>query len=526
MWKRLIMMLVAAATLLGLLPAAVSASPPAMYGDWHFAWASKPVAVSYAPSALYSQNPSGDAITINRLNAGTYNVIFEGANLNDGTVHVSAYASSATCSVGSWTGTTIRVNCADDTGAPVNSKFTVLHTNSTDEAYAYAHAPSVGSHAPLASYSNNPGGGATTVFRNAVGRYRVNFDGHNLSGHNVQVTAYNSTAHCAPFVWSGESVSVDCHGPNGNLVDSRFTVLATAADNTSYAWVGDATSASSTPAADHANNPAGGSVQVARTQMGRYSVRFPDATFPSGIVLATAYQSNAVCNTSGWGGDALGVRCYDSSGAPVDSRFSVIHLNPFVFVLPPFFFVCDGQSVTVNIGLGQTPTEGPDVILGTSGDDVIDGLGGDDIICGLGGDDTLRGAKGADRILGGDGNDIIRGMGGADALFGGAGSDRLIGNHRNDLLMGGEGNDFLLGGAGRDRGRGEAGNDTINGGPGPDRLWGDAGDDIVKGQTGNDVLFGGADADRLIGGLGINTLDGGAGPDTCRVDNDSPPEAC
>jgi hypothetical protein len=187
---------------------------------------------------------------------------------------------------------------------------------------------------------------------------------------------------------------------------------------------------------------------------------------------------------------------------------------------------CDGHTVTVDISAGESPTSGDDVILGTAGDDEIDGLEGDDIICGLEGNDLLRGAKGADKLIGGPGNDTLRGMGGADVLDGGAGNDRLIGNHRNDLLLGGEDGDILQGGAGRDRVRGDAGNDKLNGGPGPDKLWGDAGDDLIKGQTGNDTLLGGTGSDRLIGGLGVNSLDGGSGVDTCRVDNNSAPEAC
>src|SRR5690606_5762985 len=43
---------------------------------------------------------------------------------------------------------------------------------------------------------------------------------------------------------------------------------------------------------------------------------------------------------------------------------------------------CQGQEVTVDLRLGQEPTEGDDVILGTPGPDLIDGLGGDDVICG------------------------------------------------------------------------------------------------------------------------------------------------
>jgi hypothetical protein len=37
---------------------------------------------------------------------------------------------------------------------------------------------------------------------------------------------------------------------------------------------------------------------------------------------------------------------------------------------------CGGQTVTVDIGAGDSPTNGPDVIRGTRGDDLINGGGG------------------------------------------------------------------------------------------------------------------------------------------------------
>ena len=56
---------------------------------------------------------------------------------------------------------------------------------------------------------------------------------------------------------------------------------------------------------------------------------------------------------------------------------------------------CSGAAVTVDLALGQAPTEGDDVILGTDGDDVINGLDGNDVICGEGGNDTINAGNGA-----------------------------------------------------------------------------------------------------------------------------------
>ncbi|MDH4171878.1 MAG: S8 family serine peptidase, partial [Acidimicrobiia bacterium] len=46
---------------------------------------------------------------------------------------------------------------------------------------------------------------------------------------------------------------------------------------------------------------------------------------------------------------------------------------------------CNGLAVTVDLNVGQVPTAGADVILGTPGADVIVALGGDDTICAQGG---------------------------------------------------------------------------------------------------------------------------------------------
>ena len=80
------------------------------------------------------------------------------------------------------------------------------------------------------------------------------------------------------------------------------------------------------------------------------------------------------------------------------------------------------------------PTEGNDVIFGTSGDDLIHGLGGND---------KIDGGAGNDMLFGDDGNDTITGGAGLDTLTGGNGTDIFLdtaaglnGDHITDLLPG------------------------------------------------------------------------------------------
>lgn len=133
---------------------------------------------------------------------------------------------------------------------------------------------------------------------------------------------------------------------------------------------------------------------------------------------------------------------------------------------------CAGRAVTVDLGKGQLPTAGTDVILGTAGPDTIAAGNGADIVCGGGGDDTIDPGAGNDQVLGGAGADVIYGRSGADRLEGGGGNDRLLAGDDNDQLYGGSGGDALDGGAGADRLYAGSQSDTCNGRGGNDAQTG------------------------------------------------------
>ena len=171
---------------------------------------------------------------------------------------------------------------------------------------------------------------------------------------------------------------------------------------------------------------------------------------------------------------------------------------------------CGGEDVTVNLALGEMPTDGDDVILGTDGDDVINGLGGNDVICGEGGNDTINAGNGADTVFGGAGDDVINAGQGRDTVYGQGGDDFVSGGRGKDTLVGGGGDDDLRGNNGTDTISGGAGNDAINGGQKADVLNGDNGDDTIVGGTRPDTIDGGAGADILDGG--------GSDFDTCVED--------
>ena len=187
--------------------------------------------------------------------------------------------------------------------------------------------------------------------------------------------------------------------------------------------------------------------------------------------------------------------------------------------------LCNGLAATVDLSLGQTPTDGDDVIVGTAGADVINAGAGNDVVCARGGADTVRGAAGRDHIFGGKGADVLRGGRGADIILGETGGDTIYANsgrdtvrggRGRDAIEGGKGDDRLKGGGGRDRIEGNSGADIIGGNSAIDTLLGGKGNDTIKGGTRGDTINGNSGRDTLLGGKGDDTIRGGRGNDTIR----------
>lgn len=177
--------------------------------------------------------------------------------------------------------------------------------------------------------------------------------------------------------------------------------------------------------------------------------------------------------------------------------------------------LCNGKLVSVSIGLGDNPTDGHDVIMGTTGPDNINGLDGNDTICGLGGADRIRGGPGRDTVLAGDGPDYVHGGGGDDTLLGEQGNDQILGAAGLDRINGGKNSDILYGNGSADLISGGTGNDEIAGGNGADNMSGGDGNDTIRGLVGPDILIGGAGDDKMFGGKGNDVLSGGSGLDRC-----------
>lgn len=177
-----------------------------------------------------------------------------------------------------------------------------------------------------------------------------------------------------------------------------------------------------------------------------------------------------------------------------------------------------GTVAVVDLALGESPTSGQDLILGTPQDDQIVADAGDFVCGGPGNDSITFNSPTADlttgTVFGGAGDDVIDlgALGGA-SVWAGSGDDTVAGSAGNDELNGNSGSDRIWGRAGDDKIFGESGDDKIRGGPGDDTLNGDAGADDINGSSGDDNVVGGDGADTLRGGTGDDLLRGDAGDD-------------
>jgi Ca2+-binding RTX toxin-like protein len=157
---------------------------------------------------------------------------------------------------------------------------------------------------------------------------------------------------------------------------------------------------------------------------------------------------------------------------------------------------CAGRAVTVDLALGDRPTAGDDVIVGTTGADAINAGAGDDVVCGRAGDDTIQGGAGTDIVVGGPGADTASYAGSASAV---------------DVSLATTAAQATGPATGRDTLRMV---ERLKGSPGADRLAGDGADNRLAGGTGADTLLGRSGDDTLLGGGGPDDCQGGSGSDS------------
>lgn len=261
-----------------------------------------------------------------------------------------------------------------DLGAPA-----VSITDAT-RAYVWANDEDAANYTPDDRYSYNSAGGEITITRSDVGTYAVSFADLDLSsGGNIQVTAYGSdTAQCRVAGWF-TTVDVLCTSPDGQPVDSRYTVLftepeaGTTVPGLAYVWASQESEDDYTPGAAYSYTPTGDPVTINRSGTGVYRITFGgmnvDLNF--GHVQVSAYGSTAAtCQVSNWSGVPLGVsvRCFDSAGDPVDTQYTLLVTWPTEPDVPGVAFAFAGRAEEASYTPNSFYSYGPGDLTATRTD--------------------------------------------------------------------------------------------------------------------------------------------------------------
>ena len=117
-----------------------------------------------------------------------------------------------------------------------------------------------------------------------------------------------------------------------------FSILAAlalptlaSAQKSGYVWADNPTSAGYTPSATYSFNPSGGATSITRSGVGTYAVQFSGlggGSSSGGNVQVTAYGGGSeTCKVVSWGSGGASfvanVRCFNSAGSSVDTRYSI-----------------------------------------------------------------------------------------------------------------------------------------------------------------------------------------------------------
>lgn len=154
-------------------------------------------------------------------------------------------------------------------------------------------------------------------------------------GGNVQVTADGAgSKRCKPVGWfpqgDTEFVYVRCMTSADVPADELFTASyisesQTAGSEHGYLLADQPTTDNYTPSSTWQFNSTGASNTVHRDSVGHCSAFFPGLSLTGGgtVEVSAVGWGNEICKVGSWGPQTVNVLCFDSSGNPVDSVFSL-----------------------------------------------------------------------------------------------------------------------------------------------------------------------------------------------------------
>lgn len=198
---------------------------------------------------------------------------------------------------------------------------------------------------------------ATTVSSSPTGLYKVVFPGAAAKGGVVHVTAINPKPHWCQvnsFGPSGsdEIVALSCYQVGGAPDYSSFSaIFDSSSGSSSIAGAFGYVDALPTGALVSQYNSAGAANNVTHSATGQWLANFPALSTPGDI--AGSWQATAVdkaaaparCKVTSWTSAASGqtatINCYSSTGAPLDTEFTLTYQylrSLYGAVAPPKYF--------------------------------------------------------------------------------------------------------------------------------------------------------------------------------------------
>ncbi|MEM7133909.1 MAG: hypothetical protein AAF702_46875 [Chloroflexota bacterium] len=346
-------------TVRGIVPIAPVSAKPRVERAKAWVWASQPTIDEYAPPLSYQYNSAGGRNYIIRSALGAYQVSLPELGTTGGMVHVSAYGGNHYCKVKGWwpSGTTQRigVNCFSPAGNPIDGRFTALFYRESRgeawrDAFLWADQPVATEYTPNLRYQWNSRGFQNRVRRLSKGQYEAMLPGIDRIGGTVLVTAYGADSErCKVVEWDQSEndtlVWVNCFDSNGKFVDTRYTLsymkdvglgiqYSEQQHYGGYVWANQPTTPNYIPHETYQLNTAAEPNTASWNPTGSYAVRFP-LLKPSNSSTAqvTAYGTGSeYCTIASWNGRAgdytsVNVKCYGSSGQPVNTQFTLTYLT-------------------------------------------------------------------------------------------------------------------------------------------------------------------------------------------------------
>jgi hypothetical protein len=330
-----------------------------------YAVADQPTAVGpYVPDAGSRFNSTDGTIEVTRTSTGAYSVRFAGLGRAAGQRdNVQVSASNPTgpvyCKSRVWdaSGADLRVDVGcfvPPSGTPTDARFTILALGArafgrtAPLAFALDVADTGSLLLDSSATAYNSSGGAIEVGHVSTGHTAMNFRGLASASASGPVAIQLSPVGQAPRRCRVEAVDksipgfgIACTSGGGGVLDSPWTLLWMQRGRPNarfgFAWAEDESSTTDhAPGAGYAINSSGGPIAIRRTATGQYLVVFSGLARRAGDTEAVLVQSflyvDRVCDATSWGNAGANdfevtVSCYDPTGAPSNTKFSVLVLQ-------------------------------------------------------------------------------------------------------------------------------------------------------------------------------------------------------